>query len=118
MQISNLVSKVRNMLKSKKEEQSYNGNIREKEIPKETKISKAAAKNVKHFFVKYWPYFLIIIPIIVAIFVRYQSIGLTIADDWAEDNVRNFFRDQIKSQITQQYPDLPEANLEDRKSVV
>ncbi|MEK6876832.1 MAG: STT3 domain-containing protein, partial [Nanoarchaeota archaeon] len=35
-----------------------------------------------------------------------------IADDWAADNVRNFFRDQIKSQLSQQYPDLPEANLE------
>lgn len=85
MPISNLFSKFKGMLKSKKE---------------------------KHFFVKYWPYFLIIIPIIIAIFVRYQSIGLTIADDWAADNVRNFFRDQIKSQISQQYPDLPEANLE------
>src|SRR3989338_2423372 len=86
MPISNLLSKIKNALKSKKEKQ--------------------------HFFVKYWPYFLIIIPIIIAIFVRHQSIGLTIADDWAADNVRNFFRDQIKSQISRQYPDLPEANLE------
>ena len=81
----NLLSKIWNMLKSKK---------------------------VRSFFIKYWPYFLIIIPIIIAIFARYQAIGLTIADDWAADNVNNFFRDQIKSQISQQYPDLPEANLE------
>src|SRR3989338_4072460 len=81
----NLLSKIWNMLKSKK---------------------------VRSFFIKYWPYFLIIIPIIIAIFARYQAIGLTIADDWAADNVNNCFRDQIKSQISQQYPDLPEANLE------
>ena len=111
MPISNLFSKIRNMLKSKKEN-AHNADIQQNEIPEEVKISRGAAKNAKHFFVKYWPYFLIIIPIIIVIFVRYQSIGLTIADDWAEDNVRNFFRDQIKSQISQQYPDLPEANLE------
>ncbi len=111
MPISNLFSKVRNALKSKKEEH-YNEDIQQKDVPKEIKISKGAAKNVKHFFVKYWPYFLIVIPIIIAIFVRYQSIGLTIADDWAANNVHDFFRDQIKSQISQQYPDLPEANLE------
>jgi len=117
MPISNLLSKVRNMFKSKMEEQSHNAdiqqtNIQQKEISGQVKISKEAAKNVKRFFVKYWPYFLIIIPIIIVIFVRYQSIGLTIADDWSADNVNNFFRDQIKSQISQQYPDLPEANLE------
>src|SRR3989338_3165862 len=117
MPISNLLSKIGNALKSKKEK-AYNADIQQKDVPEEIKISKEAIKNVKRFFVKYWPYFLVIIPITIAIFVRYQSIGLTIADDWAEDNVRNFFRDQIKSQVSQQYPDLPEANLEDRKSVV
>lgn len=111
MPISNLLSKIRNALKSKKENTNTAG-AQQNGISEEAKISKAAAKNARYFFVKCWPYFLIIIPIIIAIFVRYQSIGITIADDWAEDNVRNFFRDKIKSQISQQYPDLPEANRE------
>lgn len=117
----NLLPKIRNALKSKKEK-AYNANIQQTDIQQkesseqtkieQTKTIKGTAKNVKHFFVKYWPYFLIIIPIIITIFVRYQAIGLTIADDWSEGNVRNFFREQIKSQISQQYPELPEANLE------
>src|SRR3989338_7551959 len=116
MPISNLFSKVRNMLKSKKEK-AYNADtqqteIQQNEISEGIKISKETTKNVKHFFVKYWPYFLRMIPFIISIFVRNQSLGLTMADDWSEANVRNFFRDQIKSQISKQYPDLPEANLE------
>src|SRR3990167_8104284 len=94
--LKRIFSKAGNMLKSKREEPS-NAGIQQNEVPEQTKIERAkisgeAAKKAKDFFVKYWPYFLIIIPIIIVIFVRYQSIGLTIADDWAEDNVRNFFR--------------------------
>jgi len=111
MPISNLISKIWNALKSKKKEH-YKEDIQQKDVSEEIKISKETAKNAKHFFVKYWHYFLIIIPIIIAIFVRYQSIGLTIADDWSANNVRDFFRGEIKSQISRQYPDLPEANLE------
>src|SRR3989338_1027823 len=115
MPISNLLSKIWNALKSKKENADNTGahaGAQQNEISEGAKISKAPAKSISHFFVRCWPYFLVIIPIVIVIFVRYQSIGLTIADDWAEDNVRNFFRDQIKSQVSQQYPDLPEANLE------
>ena len=100
------------MLKGKSQETDNSG-AQQKEIPEQkiyTKTSKETIK-AKEFFVKFWPYFLITIPIIVAIFVRYQAIGLTISDDWATNNVVNFFRDQIREQVRNQYPDLPDENL-------
>ena len=72
---------------------------------------KALAK-AKNALMKWWPYFFIIIPILVVIIVRSQTIDLTLLDEYAKNNVYNYYRSQIQSQISQQYPSLPQENLQ------
>ncbi|MBI2208460.1 hypothetical protein HYU50_03115 [Candidatus Woesearchaeota archaeon] len=67
--------------------------------------------KIRDFFVKYWSYFLVLIPIFIVIYMRMQSANLTITDDWAATNVYNYYKASIKSQIMQQYPNIPESNL-------
>ena len=66
--------------------------------------------KIKDFFVKHRVLLLLIIPIFLSIFLRVQPAYLPITDQWAEDSVINSIRSQISSQISQQYPNLPDQN--------
>ena len=72
---------------------------------------KALAK-AKNALIKWWPYFFIIIPILIVIIVRSQTIELTLLDEYAQTNVYNYYRSQIEGQIKQQYQNLPQENLQ------
>ncbi|MDO8481344.1 MAG: STT3 domain-containing protein [Nanoarchaeota archaeon] len=54
---------------------------------------------------------LILIPIIVAIVVRLEPMNLAPLDRAAENNVLNYYNSQIESQIRQQNPTLPDAQV-------
>jgi dolichyl-phosphooligosaccharide-protein glycotransferase len=62
------------------------------------------------FIKKYSPLFLILIPIILSIFLRMQPAYLPITDEWAANSVFDSVRSQIRNQIDQQYPNLPNQN--------
>ncbi|MBI2139584.1 hypothetical protein HYU14_01560 [Candidatus Woesearchaeota archaeon] len=70
------------------------------------------AAKVKKALFKYWPYLLIIIPILITVNVREQTLNLTIADDWARNAVYDYYRNQITGQVRQQYPNLPDQNIQ------
>ncbi len=55
-------------------------------------------------------FMLILIPLLLSIFLRVQPAYLPITDSWAENNVVNFYKNQIKAEIDQKYPNLPDAN--------
>jgi len=67
-------------------------------------------KAVSDFAVKYKLVLLLLIPIILSIFLRVQPAYLPITDNWAENNVYNYYKNDIRTQINQQYPNLPEQN--------
>ncbi len=56
------------------------------------------------------PLVLIIIAISFSTYFRAMPATLPITDGWAENNVNNFYRNQIADDINQQYPNLPELN--------
>lgn len=53
---------------------------------------------------------LILIPIILSIFFRMQTMYLPQTDSWAESSVQNYYKSQIAAQVDQQYPNLPAEN--------
>ena len=53
---------------------------------------------------------LIIAAIVLAIFLRMQSSRLAFTDDWAMQSVENYFKTQLRMQISARYPTLPESN--------
>lgn len=67
-------------------------------------------KKISDFFVKYRVVLLLIIPILLSIFLRVQTVYLPLTDTWATDSVINNLRSQIREQIDQQYPNLPDQN--------
>jgi dolichyl-phosphooligosaccharide-protein glycotransferase len=56
------------------------------------------------------PILLIFIAIFVSSYFRMMPSELPITDDWAENSVNNFYKQQIQQQINQQYPNLPAQN--------
>lgn len=67
-------------------------------------------KALSNFFVRYKSLFLILIPFIISIYLRMMPAYLPATDDWAQSSVYSGVKDQIKKQIDQQYPNLPDAN--------
>ena len=67
-------------------------------------------KKLSDFFITHGALFLILIPIFLSIFVRIQPAYLSITDDWASSSVIEGIRSQIRGQINQQYPNLPDQN--------
>jgi dolichyl-diphosphooligosaccharide--protein glycosyltransferase len=67
-------------------------------------------KKISNFFVKNRVFLLLLIPIILSIFLRIQPAYLPITDQWAVDTVTNNIRNEIKGQVNQQYPNLPDQN--------
>ncbi len=62
------------------------------------------------FIVKYRIVLLILIAMFFAVFLRMESSQLSFTDGWASSTVDNYYKQQIKSQIDQQYPNLPDKN--------
>ena len=56
------------------------------------------------------PILLILITIFVSTYFRTMTVDLPITDNWAENTVHNFYKNQLENQINQQYPNLPEQN--------
>jgi len=69
-------------------------------------------KKIGGFVKKYSLLFLILIPLFLAIDIRMESKNWPITDNWARDSVINNIRNQVSSQISQQYPNLPAQNRE------
>ena len=67
-------------------------------------------KKIKGFFVQHRVLLLLIIPIFLSIFLRVQPAYLPITDEWAASAVIDNMRSQIRTQINQQYPNLPDQN--------
>ncbi len=67
-------------------------------------------KKISDFFVKHKVLVLLLIPIFLSIFLRVQPAYLPVTDEWASNSVVNDLRSQIRSQINQQYPNLPSQN--------
>ena len=67
-------------------------------------------KKFSNFFVKHRVLLFLIIPIFLSIFLRVQPAYLPITDEWATNSVIDNLRSQIRGQINQQYPNLPEQN--------
>lgn len=65
--------------------------------------------KIKKFIIKNSALFLILIPIILTLLIRLQTNEIPITDDWAKNSVDNYFKNQVRIQIDQQYPSLPEA---------
>lgn len=66
--------------------------------------------KVADFFKKYGVVFIALIPIILSIYIRMQAGYLPFADSWASSTVINNLKSQIGTSISQQYPNLPDAN--------
>ena len=56
------------------------------------------------------PIVLILIAIFFSTFFRMYPANLPITDDWAENSVYNYYKNQIKAEIDKQYPNLPDMN--------
>lgn len=82
---------------------------REEKTDEEDAISVDWQKTVQ-FIKQYQVVFLLLIPIFFSIFLRVQPAYLPITDDWATDAVMNNLRNQVRSQIDQQFPNLPGPN--------
>jgi dolichyl-phosphooligosaccharide-protein glycotransferase len=71
-------------------------------------------KKTMDFFGKHQkiiiPTLLIIIAIFFSVYIRIQPAYLPATDDWARNAAYNQIQSSIKTQIDQQYPNLPEAN--------
>ena len=67
-------------------------------------------KKTAEFIKKYQVVFLLLIPLFFSIFLRVQPAYLPITDEWATDAVMNNLRNQVRSQIDQQFPNLPGPN--------
>ncbi len=62
------------------------------------------------FAKKYQSLILVLIPFIFAIYLRTMAGGLPVADEWARSSVDNYIMNQVRSQVSQQYPNLPSQN--------
>jgi len=68
--------------------------------------------SVIAFFKKYGIVFLVLIPVLLSAYIRLIPADLPITDDWAKASVENHYRNQITAQVRQQYPNLPDQNME------
>lgn len=96
------LSKVTGFFKSKKNKQSKEG-VSDKDLS-------LNFKSIMNFFNKYGVVFLILIAIFFAVFIRMQSANLGFTDGWASSTVDNYYLNQVRAQVDQQYPNLPQAN--------
>ena len=56
------------------------------------------------------PLVLILIAIFASTYFRIMPAYLPVTDEWAQNNIYSFYKNQISDNINQQYPNLPEQN--------
>jgi len=54
----------------------------------------------------------LLLPIILSIFLRVQPAYLPKTDEWARTSIYNNIKANIRSQVTSQYPNLPQSNID------
>jgi len=112
-------SKIKNIFSRKKKVKSAEKEVKNKNLfsgdKKDTEDSisfdgftKFYKKNSKWLI----PLILILMVISVSTYLRMMPSYLPATDDWAENTVHNFYRNNIQGQINQQYPNLPQQNRE------
>lgn len=67
-------------------------------------------KKIWEFIVKYRAFFIILFAVLVMFNFRNFPNELPVTDDWARQSVYNYYKGQVAGQISQQYPNLPDAN--------
>jgi dolichyl-diphosphooligosaccharide--protein glycosyltransferase len=45
-----------------------------------------------------------------SVYFRAYPVSLPVTDDWAKSTVYNFYRNQIRNEVSKEYPNLPESN--------
>ena len=106
-------SKVKGMFKQKgdvKGGATSETNSSSKKTSSDTLSLKDSALAIGSFFKKYGVIFLVLIPLLLSVFFRAYPVYLPITDDWAQNSVHSGIQNQIRNQINQQYPNLPDAN--------
>jgi len=88
-------------------EHSHKEKAREEELTFDFKSVTKIFDKYKGFII---PLFLILICIYVGAYYRMAPNNLPATDDWARSTVFNYYKTNIKSQIDQSYPNLPDAN--------
>ena len=85
---------------------------RKKSAPKTESEDEIAfdIRGIGAFFKKNRVLILILIPLLLSIYLRAMPSYLPVTEDWAKSSVDNYFKSQIKDQIDQVYPHLPDAN--------
>jgi len=113
-EISIDLSKAKNFFTGlvKEENKEVGGKKRKEKIASSSKSeSSFKIKDIPDFFNKHAVLFLILIPLILAIFLRVQTANLPITDTWANDAVIGNLKTQMKTQLETQYPNLPDQNI-------
>jgi asparagine N-glycosylation enzyme membrane subunit Stt3 len=67
--------------------------------------------SVKSFFKKYGVILLILIPIVFSSYLRLIPEDIPLTDNWAKSTVDAYYKNNIRTQIKQQYPNLPDENI-------
>jgi dolichyl-diphosphooligosaccharide--protein glycosyltransferase len=84
-------------------------------VSEEITLDIAKLKEIKGkmgpFFKTHGIILLVLIPIILSAWIRLIPSGLPATDDWAKATVDNFYKNSIRDQVRQQYPNLPEQNI-------
>ncbi len=90
-----------------------NKNSEKKEFEKEEKEEDLSLnfKGIYSNLSKYFVFFLILIPLLLSVYIRTIPDEMPIAQQWARNGIYNNIRSNIASQISQQYPNLPEENM-------
>ena len=88
----------------------FKGLGKKKEDEKQNDDLSFDAKKALIWIMKYRTLLLLIIPLFLAISIRWVPAYLPITDDWAENAIANSIRQQISNEINAKYPNLPEAN--------
>ncbi len=70
---------------------------------------KAGAKKHAKWII---PLLCILLAITISVYLRTMPQRMPIANDWAQGAVTNFYTSQLRQQIDQQYPNLPQQNKE------
>src|SRR3989344_5412144 len=71
---------------------------------------KSFTSSLKHHSRWLIPLLCILIAMSISIYFRTMPLRLPITEDWATNNVHNYFQSQLEQQIAQQYPNLPDQN--------
>lgn len=68
------------------------------------------AKKMWAWIKENYVFFVILIPILLSIFIRIQTVQLPFLDAAAENNIQSYIQSSIEEQVNAQYPNLPAEN--------